>query len=242
MNSYYYKFSRKHSAILQRMDQRSIYQDYSGSEVDVKAILDRRRFLHVFESPPNFELMDMVVELLEKKSLDYLYVNFDLLPSLEAKYSDKDEFWGLVAQSIIAYFQSSTNKNIVLIFNNLINFRGAKTNEEHLAKWEYFAEIVETIHRKLEHVNIIVATELPQVTDFLEGAFLSLRNKTQLSRIIQKNQRIPCREASVVRHELHKRAHARLDHARDGCELRSEPHSVAIHKPRRHRLPDGRPD
>jgi hypothetical protein len=169
LNAYYSRFSRKHSAILQRMDQRSIYQDHAGSEVDLKAILDRKRFLHVFEAPPNFELMDVVVELLENRAQDYLYVNFDLLPSLEARATDKDEFWGLVAQSIIAHFQAASPKTVVLLFDNLVSFRGAKTSEEHLAKWEYFAEIVETVHRKLEQVNIIVATEVPQVTDLLEG-------------------------------------------------------------------------
>lgn len=41
--------------------------------------------------------MDVVVEILERKGVPYLYVNFNILPNLETRYRDKEEFWGLVA-------------------------------------------------------------------------------------------------------------------------------------------------
>lgn len=43
------------------------------------------------------------------------------------------------------------------------------TNEEQLAKWEYFAEIIETLYRRLEYVSVIIVTESAEVTDYLEG-------------------------------------------------------------------------
>lgn len=173
LNSYYPRMSRSHSVILQRMDYRSVYQDYSGMEVDIKEILERKRFLNVFESPKNFELMDVVVEILEKKESPYLYVNFESLPSKEYHYTDKDEFWGLVAQSLIANFQKlpqKPNKEIVLLFDKLTPFYGAKTPLEHMQKWEYFAEIVETLYKRLEFINVVIITEDPEVTEYLEGS------------------------------------------------------------------------
>lgn len=172
LNNYYSKLGRNHQVILERMDHRAIYQDYAGMEIDVKEILERKRLLNVFESPPNFELMDMVVEILEKRSSPYLYVNFQNLPALEYKYKDKDEFWGLVAQSIIANFQKITHKpksNIVLLFDKLSMFYGASTNLEHMQKWDYFAEIIETLYKRLEFINVVIITEDPEVTEYLEG-------------------------------------------------------------------------
>lgn len=104
------------------MNYKSIYQDYSGAEVDVHSVLDRKRFLNIFETPKDFELMDVIVEIIEKKGLPYLYVNFNILPNLESKYKDKDEFWGLVAQSIIANLQkihTDPTKSLVLLFDKL---------------------------------------------------------------------------------------------------------------------------
>lgn len=172
LNSYYSRMSKNHAVILQRMDYRSVYQDYAGMEVDVKEILERKRFLNVFESPPNFELMDVVVEVLERKGTPYLYVNFNILPSLEYKYKDKEEFWGLVAQSIISNFQKLTHKplkEIVLLFDNLNKFYGTSNDLEQMQKWEYFAEIVETLYKRLEFINIVIITENPEVSDYLEG-------------------------------------------------------------------------
>ena len=174
LNSYYNRMSNKHSLIMNQMSYKSIYQDYSGSEVDIHSILDRRRFLNVFESPPNFELMDVIVEILEKKGVPYLYVNLNILPNLETRYRDKDEFWGVFAQSIIANLQkvhTNPNQNLVLLFDRLQNFYGTLTNEEQLAKWEYFAEIIDTIYRRLEYVSVIIVTESAEVTDYLEGRF-----------------------------------------------------------------------
>ena len=172
LNSYYSKMNRQHSVILERMDYRSVYQDYSGQEVDMKEILERKRFLHVFESPKDFELMDVVVEILEKRGNPYLYVNFNNLPALEKSYSDKDEFWGLVTQSLIYNFQkidTKPEKGIVLLFDKLTKFYGAESELEQLIKWEYFAEIIDTICKRLEYVNIVMVTEDPEVTELLEG-------------------------------------------------------------------------
>ena len=51
LNSYYHRMSSKHSMIMNQMNYKSIYQDYSGSEVDIHNILDRKRYLNIFESP-----------------------------------------------------------------------------------------------------------------------------------------------------------------------------------------------
>lgn len=175
LNNYYSKLSKNHGIILQRMDYRSIYQDYAGMEVDIKEILERKRFLNVFESPPNFELMDVIVEVLERKESPYLYVNFKNLPSMEYKYQDKDEFWGLVAQSIIDNFQKlkqKPNKEVVLLFDKLSPFYGANTNSEHMQKWQYFAEIIETLYKRLEFINVVIITEDPEVSEYLEGSLI----------------------------------------------------------------------
>lgn len=172
LNNYYSPISNRHSFLMEKMDYKSIFQDYGGHEIDIKEILERKRFLHLFESPPDFELMDVIVDILEKRGTPYLYVNFNILPSLEEKYEEKEEFWGLVAQSIISNFQkisSSSNKEIVLLFDKLTKFKNAESEFEQLAKWEYFAEIIETLYKKLEYINVVMLTEDPLVTDYLEG-------------------------------------------------------------------------
>lgn len=172
LNSYYSRMSRHHSVILERMDYRSIYQDYAGQEVDMKEILERKRFLHVFESPKNFELMDVVVEILEKRGNPYLYVNFNNLPALERSYADKDEFWGLVTQSIIANFQkidTKPEKEVIILFDKLSKFYDTGSELEQIIKWEYFSEIIDTLTKRLEYINIVMVTEDPEVTELLEG-------------------------------------------------------------------------
>lgn len=175
LNDYYGRHSKKHALIREKLQHRSIYEDYSGKEIDIRNTLDKKRYLAIFESPKDFELMDVIVEGLEAKKQQYLYVNLDILPRIEAKYSDKKEFWGHVAQSIIVNFQKlkiDQDKQIVLLFDRLTNFKAPPESEDQVEKWEYFSEIIETLYHKLDYLNIIVVSEKPEVVEYLEGNFI----------------------------------------------------------------------
>jgi len=223
LNDYYRRIGTKHASLLQKLDYQSIYQDYAGLDVDIRGILDKKRFINIFEAPPNFELMDVIVEILEKKGQTYLYCNLHGLPRLESRHHDKDEFWGLVAQSIIINFQRlrpDPMKNVVLLFDKLTNFHGDFTNENQLSKWNYFAQIVDTIYKRLEYVNIIIVTENSQVTDYLEGKHrITISHKAQLHCHGQENQGLPCRETAELRHQLLEREHERIDHSRTSLKI-----------------------
>src|SRR3990167_979872 len=174
LNSYYYKKGNSHSQIQETFEFRSAYEDHNGGEVDIARVIDKKRYFTVWETPANFEFTDAIVDYLDKKGTRYLYADFSILADLESKHTDKVYFWGLFAQSLIAHFQhKSKPRQITIIFDRLVPFNSPKGNEVDVKDWEYFSDILATLYRKLDYVNIFVITESSAVMDALEATSLS---------------------------------------------------------------------
>jgi hypothetical protein len=175
LNSYYSRKGNSHSQILEQFEFRSTYEDPNGAEIDISKMIDKKRYFTVWETPVAFEFTDIIIELLEKKGSKYLYVDLSILVGLEKKYQkDKVYYWGLFAQSLISHFQSPKQSHpLTVIFDKVVPLVSSQQSEADIKEWEYFADILATLYRKLDYVNVFVITESSPVMDALEATSLS---------------------------------------------------------------------